>query len=76
MRVRRAWILNDLFVDPARRRLGVARLLMERAIDFGRETGAGTISLQTGKDNAPARVLYEDLGFRLEAEFDEFVLAL
>ena len=76
VRMRHAWILNDLFVASDRRRLGVARLLMERAIDFGRETGARTISLQTAKDNTPARALYEALGFHLEVEFDEFVLTL
>ncbi len=72
----RAWILNDLFVAPEYRRRGVARRLMERAIDHGRETGRLMITLETATDNTAAKPLYEDLGFVREEGFDHYELRL
>ena len=34
------WILNDLFVEEAERKQGIAKLLMSAAENFARETGA------------------------------------
>ncbi|MHC4822452.1 MAG: GNAT family N-acetyltransferase [Planctomycetota bacterium] len=72
----RIWLLNDLFVAPHARRRGVARDLMEAAVDFGREDGAKAVDLATKKGNSGAKALYESLGFRLDREFDHYSFAL
>lgn len=63
VRTARTWILNDLYVDAAARRGGVARTLLDAAADFAREDGAAGISLETTRDNAPARALYRAAGW-------------
>lgn len=60
----RLWLLNDLFVAPAGRRLGVGRALMERATAHARATGATGLFLQTARDNHEAQALYRSLGYR------------
>jgi len=64
--MRRLWILNDLFVTPDARRSGVARALMDRARELAVETGAKGLILETESHNAPAKRLYEDLGWALD----------
>lgn len=71
-----AWILNDLYVDPDHRRLGIARRLMERAAAFAKETGARSLALETAIDNAPARRLYESLGWTRDDEFHRYTLVV
>jgi GNAT superfamily N-acetyltransferase len=69
LRLRRLWILNDLFVDPFRRRLGVGRKLMKRAERHARETGAIGLTLATNVDNTKAQALYEAEGYVRPDEF-------
>jgi ribosomal protein S18 acetylase RimI-like enzyme len=76
LQLKRAWILNDLFVHPDYRGHGVARALMAAARQFARETGAASLSLETARDNAPARALYESLGYRLDHTFLHYELSL
>ena len=64
--MKRLWILNDLYVAPDARRDGVARALMERARQLAVETGAKGLILETESHNAPAKTLYEDLGWALD----------
>ncbi len=63
VRTARTWILNDLYVDATARRGGVARTLLDAAAQFAREDGAAGISLETTRDNAPARALYRAAGW-------------
>lgn len=63
VRTARTWILNDLYVDAAARRNGVARALLDAAAAFAREDGAAGICLETTRDNAAARALYRDAGW-------------
>ena len=67
VRTARTWILNDLYVDDAARRSGVARTLLEAAAAFAREDGAAGISLETTQDNAAARALYRAAGWNEDA---------
>lgn len=67
VRTARTWILNDLFVDPAARRQGVAWALLEAAAGFARSDGAAGIALETAQDNAAARALYRAAGWREDA---------
>jgi ribosomal protein S18 acetylase RimI-like enzyme len=74
LRMAPALILNDLFVDPSARRLGVARLLMDAAYAFARKSGAVSLELETARDNSRARALYESLGYRVEEGFLHYTL--
>ena len=72
--LRRAWLLNDLFVAPEARRLGVGRSLMQRAHDFGGETNSGEMMLQTGVENTAAQALYTSLGWVRDDEYLTYML--
>lgn len=58
--------LHTVGVDPARRREGIARALVERASAAVRERGAARIFLEVSRNNRAAIALYEDMGFTLE----------
>lgn len=53
----------SLGVLPEVRRQGLARALMDAAITHAIELGIGHLFLEVAEDNAPARRLYETLGF-------------
>lgn len=63
VRTARIWLLNDLYVDAASRRGGVARALLDTAAEFAREDGAARLMLETGRDNLAARALYHAAGW-------------
>jgi ribosomal protein S18 acetylase RimI-like enzyme len=72
----RIWILNDLFVSPEARRLGVGRALIEAAHDHARETGALRVVLSTAHTNQTAQALYESLGYIQDVEFRSYSFAI
>lgn len=72
----RIWILNDLFVAEGNRRLGVARDLMQHAVDWGKSHDAVRLILETARDNAAAKSLYEELGWTVDREFDRYSIEL
>jgi ribosomal protein S18 acetylase RimI-like enzyme len=59
-----AWSVRDLYVAPAHRRMGIARILLHQVIDDAREAGAHRVSLQTETGNTPALTLYAAAGFQ------------
>lgn len=76
VRMRRVWVLNDLFVAPDARRQGVARALMEGARAVAASTGAVALQLATEHDNRSAQALYEALGYERDTDFATYELAL
>jgi [ribosomal protein S18]-alanine N-acetyltransferase len=52
-----------LDVDPAERRRGLGRLLMQTAEEQMKQEGAGVMSLEVAQNNAAARQFYRSLGF-------------
>lgn len=76
LRLRPAWIVADLFVEPAQRRRGIAAALMQRVLRHARKTRAALLELFTGIDNEPARTLYESMGFRLDEKFLHYELTI
>jgi ribosomal protein S18 acetylase RimI-like enzyme len=74
--LRRVWILNDLYVAPEARKLGIGRALMQRAHELAEATRANCLTLETASDNLPAQRLYEDLGWWREQEFYRYYLPL
>jgi len=69
IRMRRLWILYDLYVIPEARRHGIGRALLEQARHFAQEYGAHRLELSTAKDNLPAQALYESLGYVRDQDF-------
>jgi ribosomal protein S18 acetylase RimI-like enzyme len=61
--MRPIWILNDLFVAPEARRLGLGKRLMQAASEFGVENGTKRLVLSTAVDNHSAQSLYEKSGW-------------
>jgi ribosomal protein S18 acetylase RimI-like enzyme len=76
VRAAQLMILNDLYVDPARRRSGVGEALVRAAVDHAQGQGATGLVLQTGADNAAAQALYERLGWTRQSGFYEYGLRL
>lgn len=70
------WILNDLFVEEAYRKQGVAQQLMAEAEAFARGTGAIRVTLSTQISNAVARSLYESRGYVRDEDFYHYTLPL
>jgi GNAT superfamily N-acetyltransferase len=64
-----AWILEDLFVEPAYRKRGIAAMLLERALKHAREDGASSMFLETAIDNVTAQRVYEAAGWTREGRF-------
>jgi ribosomal protein S18 acetylase RimI-like enzyme len=60
-------LLNDLFVAPAARRLGVGSQLLQAAAAFGRARGALRLALETARDNHAAQALYRRAGWAADA---------
>ena len=61
---RQAWV-EDIAVDARRRRAGVGRALIDRAVAWAVERRLPGIRAETQSNNVPACKLYEACGFRL-----------
>jgi GNAT superfamily N-acetyltransferase len=72
----RVFVLNDLFVAPTARRLGVGEALLTAAADHARQFGAVRLSLTTDVQNLPAQALYESMGWARDQKFYAYHLAL
>ena len=59
-----AGVVYDLFVDPARRRKGIGRLLMRAGLSSLEKMGAERVVLSTAHRNDAAQALFTSLGFR------------
>jgi ribosomal-protein-alanine N-acetyltransferase len=57
-----AWI-NTIGVRRDRQREGIARLLLDELLTYGRGHGAQFTLLEVAADNAPAQALYDSYGF-------------
>ncbi|WP_363796278.1 GNAT family N-acetyltransferase [Lysobacter firmicutimachus] len=64
VRAARVWVLNDLYVDADARRRGVARALLDAAVEFARADGAVRLELETDHDNRQAQALYDAAGWQ------------
>lgn len=58
-------VLWHLYVDPSRRRTGIARQLLARVEDHARDRGATHVWLETSNVNVPGIAAYERLGYAL-----------
>jgi ribosomal protein S18 acetylase RimI-like enzyme len=56
-------IVEDVVVDPHYRRLGIARALLQSAINFAREAGTNGVALTSNPKRQEANLLYQSMGF-------------
>lgn len=67
-RMKKYWLLNDLFVNENHRGKGFSKQLIESAKDVCRTSDACGILLETGKDNLIGNQLYPSCGFKIYDE--------
>ena len=65
LRPTRFALISTVYVEPAARRRGVLRSLMDAAIAWSRERGLTELRLQNAIDNPLARAAWDALGFRV-----------
>jgi ribosomal protein S18 acetylase RimI-like enzyme len=65
LRPARYALISTVYVEPAVRRRGVLRLLLEAAIGWSRERGLTEMRLQNAIDNPLALAAWDALGFRV-----------
>lgn len=68
-RMKRLWLLNDLYVDAEYRKSGAGSLLIERSKQLAKETNYAGIMLQTAKDNYTAQSVYDRNEFEQDDNF-------
>jgi ribosomal protein S18 acetylase RimI-like enzyme len=59
-----AGVLYDIVVDPAYRKQGVGRMLLDATLEELKARGAPRVVLSTAEKNAPAQRLFDRAGFR------------
>jgi len=69
------WLVSNVAVHADYRRRGVARALMEAALDLARRRGVRLLILQMAADNVAAHALYHSLGFQMLHSVTELELA-
>ena len=67
-RMKRYWLLNDLYVNENYRGKGFSKKLIEDTKQLARSTEASGILLETGKSNDVGNQLYPSCGFEIYDE--------
>jgi len=65
VRMKRMWLLNDLFVDSNYRGKGLSKALIEQCKKLCENSGAAGLMLETEKSNTIGNQLYPATGFQL-----------
>ena len=71
-RMKRLWLLNDLFVDSSHRGKGISVALIDTAKEYSKQTGACGLILETAKANKIGNSLYPRAGFVLDQEHNYY----
>jgi GNAT superfamily N-acetyltransferase len=71
-RMRRLWLLNDLYVDEKFRGHGISVLLIDAAKQLCRDTDACGMFLETARTNEVGNQLYPRTGFVLDDEHNYY----
>lgn len=66
-KMKRLWLLNDLFVAPEHRGKDISKMLIEQAKKLVVKTGACGFFLETEKSNDIGNKLYPAVGMKLNA---------
>jgi ribosomal protein S18 acetylase RimI-like enzyme len=71
-RMKRLWLLNDLFVSEKYRGQGISVLLIDEAKKLCKESNACGLVLETAKSNEVGNKLYLKTGFSLDLEHNYY----
>jgi len=71
-RLKRLWLLNDLFVDVRHRGKGISVALIDAAKELCRLTGGCGLMLETAKSNDIGNQLYPRTGFTLDHDHNYY----
>ncbi|WP_185205046.1 GNAT family N-acetyltransferase [Chryseobacterium sp. C3] len=76
-RMKRYWLLNDLYVNENSRGKGFSKQLIEASKELAKSTDAAGILLETGKSNDIGNKLYPSCGFEIydEVNFYEWKIS-
>jgi GNAT superfamily N-acetyltransferase len=71
-RMKRLWLLNDLFVRTENRGQGISIALIDLAKKLATDTNACGLMLETAKTNDIGNNLYTAQGFELDTDFNVY----
>ena len=71
-RMRKLWMLNDLFVLAEYRGQGISKALIEAAKSLATNTNSCGLLLETEKNNAAANELYKNTDFTLDSDHNYY----
>jgi ribosomal protein S18 acetylase RimI-like enzyme len=71
-RMKRLWLLNDLYVDAEYRGKGISKLLIKISKVHCKETNACGLMLETAKANDIGNALYPSVGFSLDQDHNYY----
>lgn len=71
-RMKRLWLLNDLYVSPVYRCQGVCSTLIDRCKQWAKDSYSCGLLLETAKDNYAANQLYHKMQFELDIDHNYY----
>ena len=71
-RMKRLWLLNDLFVDSEYRGKHISVKLIDRAKEHAEQTESCGLLLETSKSNLIGNNLYASTGFKLDKDHNYY----
>ena len=71
-KMKRLWLLNDLFVNPKYRGKGISVQLIDCAKNLAKTTESAGLILETAKSNTIGNNLYPRAGFELDQEHNYY----
>ncbi|MGG2081120.1 GNAT family N-acetyltransferase [Lysinibacillus pakistanensis] len=71
--MKKAFLLNDLFVAEHARKQGVAMRLIKECYAYCKNEDARYITLETATDNKQAQKLYEKLGMKIDQDVFHYI---
>jgi len=74
--LKKVYILNDLYVEEAHRKQGVAQSILNKVTTYCDSIGIARLQLCTAIDNLPAKTLYESNDWKMNKAFDYYSLEL
>lgn len=71
-RMKRLWLLNDLFVEPSQRGQGISKKLIQHAKELCLESNSCGMILETAKSNVIGNQLYPTTGFKQDNDHNYY----